>query len=119
MNKLLFLFAATISLTACATDSALTQPERDLLWVQDANPQVDAQKALEKYDFRMMAMPQRATIIPGVPVEQMREYEIKCGVNLINGVSDMVLNENHLQLMKQAHKYALQYNAIIKRHCKP
>lgn len=119
MNRLPFLIAAAITMTACATDKGLTQAEQDLLWIRDANPQADAQKALEKRDFRMMGMPQRSTIIPGVPTQEMREYEIKCGVNLINGVSDMVLNENHLQLIKQAQKYALQYNAIIKRHCKP
>jgi len=119
MKKLITLLSMVTLMTACATDSALGEQERKLQWLKDADPQRDARQALQNGDLRMMGLPQRAIIIPGVPVEKMRQYELKCGVKLINGVSDMVRSQQHLQLMKQAHQYALQYNALIKPHCQP
>jgi hypothetical protein len=120
MKALIFFITLLTIMTGCATEtSTLTKSEQKLQWIKDANPQQDAEKALAAGDFRLMGLPQRAVIIPGVPVERMNQYELKCGVKLIDGVSDTVLNNNHLQLMKMAHQYALQYNAIIKTRCQP
>jgi hypothetical protein len=47
------------------------------------------------------------------------KYEEQCGVQLIEGVSDVVRSDEHLRLMQKARSYALQYNAIIKVHCQP
>jgi hypothetical protein len=121
MMKILFTTILLISaITGCAIGtSTLTGSEQKLQWLKDANPQQDAKKAIAAGDFRLMALPQRAIIIPGIPVDKMNKYELYCGVKLIEGVSDTVLNDGHLQLMKKAHQYALQYNAIIKPHCQP
>lgn len=120
MKKLFTILLLPLAITGCATDtSTLTKSEQKLQWIKDANPQLDAKKAIEAGDFRLMGLPQRAIILPGIPVEEMNKYELHCGVHLIDGVSDTVLNDGHLQLMKKAHQYALQYNAMIKPHCNP
>jgi hypothetical protein len=122
MKKLSAIILLVTAMTGCAATSAsstLTKSEQKLQWVKNANPQQDAQIAIETGDLRMMGLVQRTILIPGVPLDQMDDYQQKCGVNLIEGVSDTVLNSNHLKLIHQAHQYALQYNAIIKNHCAP
>ena len=93
--------------------------EKKLQWVQTANAQDDAQSALAKNDFRLMAMAQRSTVIPGVDVTQSMKYELRCGIKFMDGVTDVITTDEHLRLMKLAHSYALQYNAIIKTRCNP
>ena len=120
MNKLLILLLLVTSITGCATNTrAMSEAEKQLLWVQDANPQQDAEAALAKGDFRLMALAQRSLVIPGIDLESSRKYELKCGVIIMQGVSDVIRSEQHLELMKLAHSYALKYNAFIKMHCKP
>ncbi len=120
MKILITLLTLASVITGCASNtSALTKSEQKLQWLNDANPQQDAQRALQAGDFRLMGLVQRSVIIPGVAADKMNHYELKCGVNLIDGVSDTVLNNNHLKLIQQAHEYALQYNAIMKAHCDP
>jgi type IV pilus biogenesis protein CpaD/CtpE len=120
MKYLIILIVMVALMGGCASDtSTLSKSEQKLQWIKDANPQQDAQLAVSKGDLRLMGLPQRAVIIPGITADEMNKYELRCGVKLIEGVSDTVLNNRHLQLMKKAHQYALQYNAIIKPHCKP
>ncbi len=118
MPKSILSLLLIISLSACA-GSNLTEPEKQLSWVRDADPQQDAKNALSRGDFRLMAMAQRSLVIPGVKQQDSRDYELKCGVNIMQGVSDVIRSEGHLELMKMAHKYALRYNAMIKLHCIP
>ena len=103
----------------CAADKLMNKYEQKLQWVQTANAQEDAQAALDKKDFRLMAMAQRSTVIPGVDVQQSMKYELRCGVKFMDGVTDVIASDEHLRLMKLAHSYALQYNAIIKTRCQP
>ena len=108
------------SITAgCAADKLMNKYEQKLQWVQTANAQEDAQAALAKSDFRLMAMAQRSTVIPGVDAKQGMKYELKCGVKFMDGVTDVIASDEHLRLMKLARSYALQYNAIIKTRCLP
>jgi hypothetical protein len=118
MKNLLTLIAMVAVMTGCATDtSTLTKSEQKLQWIKDANPQLDAKKAIEAGDLRLMGLVQRSIFIPGVALDKINHYQQKCGVNLIDGVSDTVLNNNHLKLMNMARQYALQYNSIIKTRC--
>ena len=103
--------------TGCAAESLLNKYEQKLQWLETANVQQDAQAALDKKDFRLMAMAQRSTVIPGIDVKQSMEYELKCGIKFMDGVTDVITSDEHLRLMKLAHRYALQYNAIIKTRC--
>jgi len=120
MNKLLITLLMAVSLSGCATDStAMNDYEQKLKWADTADAEKDAQAALEKLDFRFMAMPLRNTVIPGVEPQKTRQYELRCGIKLIDGVTDTVRSEEQLRLMKKAFEYAAKYNAIIKQRCIP
>ncbi|MDJ0833638.1 MAG: hypothetical protein QNJ69_08975 [Gammaproteobacteria bacterium] len=118
MNKRILTLLLLVSLGACAGNQ-LSEPEKQLGWIRDANPEQDAKTAISRGDFRLMAMAQRSLVIPGVNPDNSRSYELKCGVNIMQGVGDVIRSQNHLELMKMAHQYALRYNAMIKLHCQP
>jgi len=105
---------------ACATSSEPLDPYvQKLQWLDAADPQADAEQAVKTNDLRLLGLATRSVNIPGVSKEEMLKYEESCGVQLIEGISDVVRSDEHLRLMQKARSYALKYNAIIKLHCKP
>ena len=105
---------------ACATSSQAVDPYvQKLQWLDAADPQADANQAVKKNDLRLLGLATRAVNIPGISQEDTLKYEEHCGVQLIEGISDVVRSDEHLRLMQKARSYALKYNAIIKSHCKP
>ena len=107
-------------MTACATSPQQQDPYvQKLQWLDAADPQADANQAIKKNDFRLLGLATRSVNIPGINKEDILKYEEKCGVQLIEGISDVVRSDEHLRLMQKARSYALQYNEIIKSHCKP
>jgi len=90
-----------------------------LQWLDAADPQADAEQAVKQNDLRLLGLATRSVNIPGVSKEDTLKYEESCGVQLIEGISDVVRSDEHLRLMQKARSYALKYNAIIKLHCKP
>jgi hypothetical protein len=106
--------------TACATSSQSIDPYvQKLQWLDAADPQADANQAVKKNDLRLLGLATRSVNIPGISKEDTLKYEEKCGIQLIEGVSDVVRSDEHLRLMQKARSYALKYNAIIKPHCNP
>ena len=106
-------------ITACATSSPTPDPYvQKLQWLDAADPQADANQAVKKNDLRLLGLATRSVNIPGINKEDTLKYEEKCGVQLIEGISDVVRSDEHLRLMQKARSYALKYNAIIKSHCK-
>ena len=109
-----------VILSGCASSSGDIDPYvRKLQWLDAADPQADATQAVKQNDLRLLGLATRSVNIPGVEADEMLAYEQSCGVQLIEGVSDVVRSDEHLRLMQKARSYALQYNAIIKTHCKP
>ena len=117
--KYALVIASLVSLlSACAMTSNPIDPSvQKLLWLDAADPQTDAQQALKKGDFRLLGLAARSVNIPGVSQDETLAYEEKCGVQLIDGYSDVVRSDEHLRLMQKARSYALSYNAIIKTQC--
>ena len=107
-------------LSGCVSETvALNEYERKLDWVKAADPQADAHAAVARGDLRLMALPGRGQVIPGVDVEERSEYAKKCGIRLTPGVTDAVQGTKHLEMLKQARDYAEQYNAVIMANCRP
>jgi hypothetical protein len=105
---------------ACATSSNTIDPYvQKLQWLDSADPQADANQAVKQNDLRLLGLATRSVNIPGIKPEDTLKYEEQCGVQLIEGISDVVRSDEHLRLMQKARSYALQYNAIIKIHCQP
>ena len=106
--------------SGCIGDGKSLDPyAQKLQWLDAANPQTDAQQALKTGDLRLLGLATRSVNIPGVKKEDTLKYESKCGVQLIEGISDVVRSDEHLRLMQKARSYALKYNAIIKTKCVP
>jgi hypothetical protein len=107
-------------LASCATSSSTIDPYvQKLQWLNAADPQADANQAVKKNDFRLLGLATRSVNIPGISKELSLKYEESCGVQLIEGISDVVRSDEHLRLMQKARSYALKYNAIVKTHCQP
>jgi hypothetical protein len=105
---------------ACATSSNTIDPYvQKLQWLDAADPQADADQAVKQNDLRLLGLATRSVNIPGIEPADILKYEEQCGVQLIEGISDVVRSDEHLRLMQKARSYALQYNAIIKIHCQP
>ena len=120
MNYIASLIALISIVTGCASSSGPLDPYvQKLQWLDSADPQNDAQQALKKGDFRLLGLATRSVNIPGVDQSESMKYELRCGVQLIDGISDVVRSDEHLRLMQKARSYALKYNAIIKTRCKP
>ena len=109
-----------VALAGCATNGEPIDPYvQKLQWLDAADPQADAEQAIKQNDLRLLGLATRSVSIPGVEASEVLAYEQSCGVQLIEGISDVVRSNEHLRLMQKARSYALQYNAIIKTHCKP
>ncbi|MGD2173066.1 MAG: hypothetical protein PVI70_04335 [Gammaproteobacteria bacterium] len=106
-------------LAACASSGNIDPYVQKLQWLDTADPQADANQAVKQNDLRLLGLATRSVNIPGVAADEVIKYEESCGVQLIEGISDVVRSDEHLRLMQKARAYALQYNAIIKTHCKP
>ncbi len=118
MKQLILIFSFALIMTGCVSQSVNMDPYvQKLLWLDAADPQTDAQQALKKGDFRLLGLATRSVDIPGVPEQQRLKYELKCGVQLIEGISNLIRSDEHLRLMQKARSYALKYNAIIKTRC--
>lgn len=117
-NALLILWFGTVA--GCATETAtLNEYAKKLQWVQEADANEDAEAALENKDFRLLALPGRGNIIPGVEPDKTNDYALKCGTRTVPGMTDAVQGEDHLRLLKMARQYAEDYNKVIKRACQP
>jgi len=117
--NLIVIALAASGLSACASAGKIDPYVQKLQWLDTADPQADARQAVKQNDLRLLGLATRSVNIPGIEAEQMLAYEQSCGVQLIEGISDVVRSDEHLRLMQKARSYALQYNAIIKTHCKP
>jgi hypothetical protein len=105
---------------ACATSPQPVDPYvQKLQWLDAADPQADANQAVKKNDLRLLGLATRSVNIPGISPEDTLKYEEHCGVQLIEGISDVVRSDEHLRLMQKARSYALKYNEVIKTYCKP
>ena len=107
-------------LSGCAgTGKPIDPYVQKLQWLDAADPQADANQAVKQNDLRLLGLATRSVNLPGISQDDTLKYEESCGVQLIEGISDVVRSDEHLRLMQKARSYALKYNAIIKLHCMP
>ena len=114
---LLLLFYSGVYSFAIAGEAS-PDPVKQLKWLESANPENDAKKAIEEKDFRLRATYGYVLEIPGVDSKDWIEYEKTYGVNPIEGTSDSLINNEHICLSKLVHEYATKYNKFILKHKK-
>lgn len=93
-------------------------PVTQLKWLESANPENDAKKAIKEKDFRLMAVYGYALEIPGVDPKYGIEYKKIYGINPIEGTSDFLISKEHMRLSKLAHEYAAKYNKAVLKYKK-
>ena len=104
---LIAFFASTP--VACAENNQIEQ----LRWIENANPTADAEAALKKKDYTLLAVQGYTWVIPGTEELKKSEYKARYGVRVIQGTSDAALNKEHLRLIHRATEYAASYNRYL------
>ena len=94
-------------------EEASFDPGEKLKWIESANPEADAKKAISEKDYRLLAIHGFVLMIPGVNKEDWIEYEQIYGVFPIEGTSDALINEEHARLQNLAFEYGARYNKVI------
>ena len=102
-----FLCLLGSGLIACASSPPIDPYVQKLQWLDSADPQADANQAVKQNDLRLLGLATRSVNIPGVDPDLQLKYEEACGVQLIEGISDVVRSDEHLRLMQKARSYAL------------
>ena len=116
-TPLVFALFGLLIVGCTGTQAPIDPYVQKLQWLDAADPQADASHAIKQNDLRLLGLAVRSVIIPGIKAAEQHQYEEVCGVQLVEGISDVVRSDEHLRLMQKARSYALQYNEIIKRHC--
>lgn len=88
-----------------------------LMWVNTANPKVDASKALNQKDYRLYIVASRGERLVGITPNLAADLKERCGTRYIQGSTDVVKDDQHLAMLKKAYAYAEQYNQIIAEQC--
>jgi hypothetical protein len=104
---------ATLSQTSVTTQANQTA---DLKWLIYADPKADANLAIEKRDFTLLAFAGRATTFPGID-DESSTLQQQCGYRLLANSSDALHSENELSLRKQLYQYAATFNQLVAVAC--
>ncbi|MEP7704498.1 hypothetical protein [Paraglaciecola sp. 25GB23A] len=80
---------------------------------------VDAEHAIEAQDFRLLALRNKSTSIPGVDIElnELATLEQKCGLLFMKNSGDEILQRSELSLRQEQYAYALIYNTLVLPAC--
>jgi len=88
----------------------------DLKWLKYADPKADANFAIEKQDFALLAFAGRVTSFPGINNESSTLQQ-QCGYRLLAKSGDALRSQSELSLRKQLYQYAEAYNQLISAAC--
>ena len=75
--------------------------------------------AIEAQDFRLLALRNRGTSIPGVDLElnELATLEQECGLLFMKNSGDEILQRSELSLRQEQYAYALIYNSLVLPAC--
>ena len=101
--------------------SQLTPQERDAVtalgWLKHADADRDAADSIQRGDLRLLAMASRGPNMPGVPAESASKAKSVCGIRYLEGSTDAITGEVHMQLLQRAYDYAARYNEQLLEAC--
>jgi hypothetical protein len=89
----------------------------NLDWLIYADPKADANLAIEKQDFTLLAFAGRVTSFPGIESD-LYTIQQQCGYRLLANSSDTLKSEKELSLRKQLFQYATTYNQLVSAACR-
>ena len=110
---LLFIFLSLLGCKETEHDKVMSKINNEMGWVNNANPELDFEKAIKKHDYRFIGIFGAKLITPGVDINCLNyEKDIKP----IKGTSDAVLGYEHAKLIAIATTYAKFYNFKMKMY---
>lgn len=125
--------AIMVLLAACATSGCENLTIREASEVDASQEQVktvkdlttqqaekDAQEAVNKQDFRLLAFANKVVAIPGVGATEqaLKLLKEQCGFRFLSGTGDTVEIGDDLSRRKALKRYAEVYNPIVLKGCK-
>jgi len=105
----LILFFLNTSIFADTCDDRIAL----LLWLEEADANLDAKQALKSGDTKLMAVYGFALTIPGVTEEESAKAYKSKNYKAIEGTGDDLCSERHGELVIKANDYAVAYNKIL------
>ena len=93
--------------------------EKDLDWVDYADAVADANLAMAKGNFKLLAFTNKTISLPGLEVQQeeLLQLEQVCGLRYLAGSGDQLTIETDMQRRKRLREYAIQYNQLMLKAC--
>ena len=88
-----------------------------LAWLNKADAEKDSEAAIKSGDFRLLAIPGRGDMVPGVSVEDKSRILDKCSTKLMEGMGDTIRDPEHRKWWQKARDYAQAYNQKMLKHC--
>jgi hypothetical protein len=88
----------------------------ELKWLQYADPKADANLAIQKQDFTLLAFAGRVTSFPGID-NKLSTLSQQCGYRLLANSGDVLRSENELKFRKQLYQYSATYNQLVAAAC--
>jgi hypothetical protein len=111
-------FSSQISEPTPQNQSEISRPKQTAIFkrLHYANPTADANLAIQKQDFTLLAFAGRVTSFPGIDNE-LSTLQQQCGYRLLANSGDAMTSANELNLRKQLYQYAATYNFLVVVAC--
>ncbi len=116
--SMLFLSGCNVTADDKSGNAAMPDHLKALTWTESADVEADVQKAIANKDYRLFAIAGRGERMPGVDAKQMSDLKQRCGVKYLEGSTDAIRDDEHMQLLQKAYQYAEGYNQSMVRHCR-
>ncbi len=114
--KSIFVLALVVASSTVTADDPVATLRTELTGLNVAAPEADAERDIAKGQAVCFSVNAYAKYFPGVP-EQDQEY-CQAREKNFRGTWDVVLTEEHKELISRAIKYAERYNAFVLHHRK-
>lgn len=134
--KQLLVFFSILSLFSCQyftqeTNSTAKQNEYvndnsanvesiSLEWLGYADAKAEANFAIEKQDFHLLALSSNVISIPSIDlnIHQMHDLEQQCGIKFVADSDNNIGEREARELSEKLYSFAAQYNQLVFAACK-
>ncbi|NCP65078.1 MAG: hypothetical protein GW763_15400 [Paraglaciecola sp.] len=92
----------------------------DMTWLDYADPVADANLAVAKQNFNLLALGNRRLNFPGVELaaDELDKMQADCGVKVMAHSGDQLNSADELPWRKKLFTYVSQYNTVMLAACK-
>jgi hypothetical protein len=88
--------------------------------IEYADAKAEANFAIQKQDFHLLALNNKAISIPGIDLNNyaLAELEQECGLKILANSGDEITSEGEVSMRKKLFAYAAQYNQLVLIACR-